>query len=155
MRGLVAEFLVARALETVSSARVEWDAVDVVTPDGIKVEVKSSAWLQSWHQDRLSAIGFGIAPTAAWEPKTNRFETERKRQADVYVFCLLDHKDKQTVDPLDVDQWRFSVLPTRELDRRCRVQKRISLATLLHMEPTEATWVELAQTVRSLGGRSM
>jgi hypothetical protein len=48
-RGRLAEFIVARALSLgLTDVRIEWDAVDLVTPTGVKVEVKSAAYLQSW-----------------------------------------------------------------------------------------------------------
>lgn len=43
-RGYLAEFLVAKALGLQSVRRVEWDAYDLLL-DGIRVEVKSSAYL--------------------------------------------------------------------------------------------------------------
>ena len=49
-RGVLAEFLVARALGDVSDRRVGWANYDVLTPSGIRVEVKSSGRLQSWSQ---------------------------------------------------------------------------------------------------------
>lgn len=55
-RGLIAEYLVARALDADQGCRTEWDAWDVVTPDGIKVEVKSSAYIQSWGIKQGQAI---------------------------------------------------------------------------------------------------
>ncbi|MUL34818.1 hypothetical protein [Gloeocapsopsis dulcis] len=59
LRGRLAEFLVASALGVASGTRVEWDAIDVVSPSGVKVEVKSSAYLQSW-RGRPSRITFDI-----------------------------------------------------------------------------------------------
>lgn len=56
-RGWLAEFLVARALG-VDAVRVEWDDFDVIWGD-VKIEVKSSAYLQSWAQTKPSAIKFG------------------------------------------------------------------------------------------------
>ena len=41
-RGVVAEFLVSKATSSLSDSRVEWDAIDVTTPQGIKIEVKAS-----------------------------------------------------------------------------------------------------------------
>ena len=50
-RGVVAEYLVALALHVdVSGVRDEWAAYDLVTPSGIKIEVKSAAFVQSWFQ---------------------------------------------------------------------------------------------------------
>ncbi|WP_156153452.1 hypothetical protein [Domibacillus robiginosus] len=42
--------------------RIEWNAFDLVTPTGIKVEVKSAAYVRSWQQVKNSAISFRIAP---------------------------------------------------------------------------------------------
>src|SRR3954454_23654688 len=39
VRGYLAEFLVSRAVGA-SGSRVEWDAYDVLAPDGTKIEVK-------------------------------------------------------------------------------------------------------------------
>lgn len=39
-------------------------------------------------------------------------DTDLLRQADVYDFCLLDHKDLATIDLLDLAQWTFFVVST-------------------------------------------
>lgn len=130
-RGRLAEYVVAQALGVdTSGVRDEWAAYDLVTPDGIKVEVKSAAFLQSWHQDRLSSISFRTPKTREWDATTNALSTDSRRQADVYVFALLTHTDKATVDPLDLDQWHFWAVPTSVLDARTRSQHSITLSTL-------------------------
>lgn len=40
MRGVLAEFIVASSLGIADSCRVEWDAYDIITKEGIKIEVK-------------------------------------------------------------------------------------------------------------------
>ena len=130
-RGRLAEFIVATALGCdVSGVRNEWDAFDLLTPRGVKVEVKSAAHVQSWHQERLSAISWRTPRTRAWDAATNRQSTEARRQADVYVLALLHHQDKLTTDPLNLAQWSFFVLPTRVLDARTRSQHSITLNSL-------------------------
>ena len=139
-RGRLAEFIVARALgASTDGVRDEWSAYDLETPAGVKVEVKSTAYLQSWHQKELSKIVFQTPKTRAWDPDTNVQSKESKRQADVYIFAMLAHKDKATVDPLNLDQWRFYVLPTSALDARKRSQHSITLRSLesLAGEPVE------------------
>lgn len=131
MRGVLAEYIVACDLGVADGVRTEWDTYDLRTKSGIKVEVKSAAYCQSWHQTKLSNICFGIAPTRGWDASTNTTATELARQSDVYVFCLLHHRDKATLDPLNLDQWDFYVLPTRTLNERCPTQKSIALASLL------------------------
>jgi hypothetical protein len=136
-RGILAEFIVAQALgiDTKTTVRQEWDAFDLTTQEGKKIEVKSSAYLQTWGQSKLSTIQFGIAPAVAWDPDTGKFKKETpKRHSDVYVFCLLKHKDKKTVDPLKLEQWDFYVLPTSRLNERDKelgyTAKSIGLAAL-------------------------
>lgn len=118
-RGVLAEYIVARALGvSTNGTRDFWAPYDLVTPEGdeVRVEVKSSSYVQGWAQFRLSSISFGISPSHAWDYKTGGWGEEYKRQADVYVFALLAHRDKPTIDPMNLDQWRFYVLSTAALD---------------------------------------
>lgn len=149
-RGILAEYIVACDLGVTDGVRSEWDAFDLETKDGTKVEVKSAAYLQSWHQNRLSDIGFSVAPSHAWSEQTGSFEEVKKHQADVYVFCLLAHQDKTTVNPLDLDQWRFFVLPTSRLDQELGDQRRVSLNPLLQLGPTEVGFGEIGKAIDEL-----
>ncbi len=150
MRGVIAECLVAQALGTAHSTRTEWDAYDVKSKQGVKVEVKSAAYLQSWHQDKYSDIGFSVAPKQAWDYKTNTWSKERKRQADVYVFALLKHIDKPTLNPMNVEQWSFYVLPTVTLNEHLPAQERIGLTRLRSLGPREAQYGELASVIEGM-----
>ena len=117
-RGAFAEFIVARAIGSEPLVRTDWAAYDLDTPSGIKVEVKSSAYLQSWHQATASTPTFSIKKAREWFPETNELSEERLRYSDVYVFCLLAYKgDKRLLDPLDLSQWVFYVVKTSEIDR--------------------------------------
>jgi len=50
-RGILGEYIVAHALALAAAdVREEWAAFDLQTPSGIKIEVKSAAYVQSWHQ---------------------------------------------------------------------------------------------------------
>lgn len=131
MRGCFAEFLVGTALGiNMREPRTEWDSWDLVTPTGVKIEVKSASFLQTWHQKKLSDITFSIKPAKAWDVRTGKYAEIAKRQADIYVFCLLKHTDKETVDPLSLEQWAFYALPTCTLESVLPANKSISLNTL-------------------------
>ena len=130
LRGLFAEWLVAVAVGSADDFRVEWGSYDLETPTGIKLEVKSSGYIQSWHQKRLSRISFNIKETLSWSPDTNEFEDEKNRPAEVYVFCVLKWKDKITIRPLDVSQWRFYVISTKAINLKLGGQKTVSLGRL-------------------------
>ena len=129
-RGRLAEFIVGEALGLATGVRNEWDAFDLQTLSGLKIEVKSAAYLQSWNQKELSKISFRVQKTLAWDADTNLQDKEYKRQADVYIFALLAHQEKPTLDPLNVDQWCFYVLETKVLNERQRSQHSITLKSL-------------------------
>ena len=114
----------------IDQPRDQWGAYDLITTEGIKIEVKSSAYVQSWIQNSLSKISFGIKAARSWDDETNkRLETAR-RTADVYVFCLLHHDKKETCDPLNLNHWEFYVLATEELNKRSSSQNSIMIKSL-------------------------
>jgi hypothetical protein len=150
LRGRLAEFLVAQALGIADGVRGEWDAYDLRTPSGLTIEVKSAAYLQSWAQKEHSAITFDIAPTRFWEAATNVLASEVRRQAGLYVFALLAHRDKATIDPLNVAQWEFFVLPVAVLNSRLPTQKQIGLTALLKLSPICCLFAELPNTIEQV-----
>lgn len=150
MRGVLAEYLVAVAVGGDDGTRTEWDAYDVKTASGVRVEVKSGAYLQSWAQTRLSTIQFSIRPAFGWDSETNKLGTTQARYADVYVFCVLTHQDKSTVDPLNLDQWKFYILSTEVLNRQLGQQKSIGLVSLLRLNPVGAKHHELAEAINAV-----
>ena len=131
LRGRLAEFIVGSAIGVdFTTPREEWDKYDLHTPSGIKIEIKSSAYIQSWEQDDDSAPSFNIKRTVAYNSKSRLREAPSKRHADIYVFCLLKHKERDTIDPLNMDQWEFYVVATKTLDTKLGNQKSISLNPL-------------------------
>jgi hypothetical protein len=152
-RGRLAEYIVARALGiSMHGVRSEWDAYDLNTPSGVRVEVKSAAYLQTWHQAKLSPITFRTRPTRAWDPDTNILSKQAKRQADVYVFALLAHTDKRSIDPLNVNQWQFFVLSREVLDGRTRSQHSITLRSLQALSAGPWSYGDLRGVVEQVAG---
>jgi hypothetical protein len=153
-RGGLAEFIVASALGAADDVRGEWEAWDLLTKDGLRVEIKASAYIQSWAQKRLSTPRFSIGRAIAWDPETDTWGNETKRHADVYVFCLHAHKEQESLDPLDLSQWRFFVLSTAVLDG-LGDQKSLGLGTLRKLRAAEVDYSGLrgaiAATVGHLG----
>lgn len=134
IRGNLAEFIVAKALGISTEVRTVWAAYDLLLPlepgRELKIEVKSAAYLQGWEQDKYSRIQFDVRKTKALDETTSVYAGTSKRQADVYVFALLKHKDRPTVEPLNLAQWDFYVLPTRTLDHEIGEGHSISLKAL-------------------------
>jgi hypothetical protein len=150
MRGILAEYIVASELGIATNTRCEWDAYDLETKDGVKLEIKSASYLQTWAQPKLSEILFDIAPTKGWNANTNKYSSEIKRQADIYVFCLLHHQEKSTLNPLDLDQWTFYLLSTAVLNAKKSNQKKIGLSALLKLNPMQVSFGEIDSAIKKI-----
>lgn len=149
LRGALAEFLVASAIGIDTTvARQDWTPYDLLSLSGKKIEVKCSAYLQSWNTERLSKIQFSIRPARSWDSETD-FSDEVKRWSDLYVFCLYASRDRNET-PLQLEQWEFYLLPTSVLNQRCGDQKNISLNSLLSLNPLKTTYRDLNDAIESL-----
>lgn len=147
-RGVLAEFIVAQLLGVELDVRTEWGTVDLETRDRLRVEVKSSAYVQSWGQHGLSVASFDVGPKRALQQETNEYAAPPERHADVYVFCLLSHADKATIDPLDLSHWQFFVLSARVIDRVLGAQKRANLRTIMRLGAVALKSSEVQSAVR-------
>ena len=121
--------MVGVALGVLDKPRVEWDAVDL-RYNGHQIEVKSSAYCQSWIQEKPSAIKFSIRKAVLWNPEAGAYEGEAVRSAGLYVFCLYPEKEILKANALDVAAWEFFVVSTKVLNRELPDSKSISLAGL-------------------------
>lgn len=109
-------------------------AYDIETEEGIRMEAKSAAYIQSWFQSKNSTIRFDIASKIGWDASTNTY-LQKQRHSDVYVFCLLIEKDKSLIDHLDLDQWKFYVVSTEHINQEKPTQKTIGLSGLKELNP--------------------
>ena len=153
MRGVLAEYIVASAVGCTGGSRTEWDAYDIETDSGIKIEVKSASYIQSWKQVRYSDIIFGIAPTQSLIGDTQIYSEHKVRQADVYVFCVLAHKDQDTINPLNLDQWDVYVISTEVLNEVVGEQKTIGLQSLLKLSPKKTNYEGLGESIERSAGK--
>ena len=117
-------------------------------PERIGIEVKSAAYVQAWKQDRPSEITFSIRRAQGWDAPNNTYADSARRSAKVYVFCVLEGKDKDSVDPLDVSHWTFYVVPTAVLEREVPTRKTIRLEPLKQLAGSPCTYDELKAAIR-------
>jgi hypothetical protein len=130
-RGMLAEFIIAMALGIdLKKPRDGWAKFDL-TYRNHGIEVKSAAYHQKWYQRGLSTISFNVSKRKGWDGNTNKLDTISKRQADIYVLSLLAEKDRDKVNPLNLDQWQFWVIVTSFFDNRARSQHSITYNSLL------------------------
>jgi hypothetical protein len=128
-RSVFAEYLVGCALDAVQNPRVEWDRCDLSYRNKL-IEVKASAYVQSWPQARLSTISFDIGPHRGWDAATNSSCKEPVRCADCYVFCLFSDRERQSCDVTDISRWRFYIVMSDVLNSRFGMQKRAGLGSI-------------------------
>lgn len=151
VRGYLAEFLVAKAVGA-GGSRIEWDAYDVLTPEGIRIEVKSAGYLQTWNQRRLSRISFGSMKGRTWSPEMGESATA-SLNADVYVFAVQTALQHELYDPLDIGQWQFYVLAREAVEATGYAS--IGLTTLRSLSDGAVPYDDLARAIRAAGsGRS-
>ncbi|HVR35661.1 MAG TPA: hypothetical protein VMS21_07395 [Methylomirabilota bacterium] len=148
IRGVLAEYLVAEALGVATGVRDPSLPFDLRSPGGLQIEVKSAASLQSSSRREPSTISFSIRETRAWDSAANEMSEVSSRQADLYVFALLAHRDPGTLNPLELSQWEFYLLPAETLADREGSRKLLTLQSLLLLGPERATFEGLAGAVR-------
>ena len=128
-RSIFGEFIVASALEITNILRIKWNYFDLEY-NGLKIEIKTSAYIQSWYQSKLSKISFDISKKKAWFPETNTYSKEADRYSDVYIFCLYKDQDPAIANILDVDNWEFYIVPVSLITAKLKDQKSIGLNKL-------------------------
>ena len=156
-RGAFAEFIVREAMNAQSGItpprtdfRVSMDAYDLLSPDGIRVEVKSSAYIQSWESEHPARLSFRIAPAKALDEFGNySANSKHARHSDVYVFCIWTAMSREQ-NILDLSLWDFYVIATKTLDRKVPNQKTITFQSLMALEPKKVDWFGLGEAIRSM-----
>ncbi|WP_426593819.1 hypothetical protein ACPPVS_18840 [Cellulomonas sp. McL0617] len=145
LRGVFAEFIVSRAVGSSSVRRIEWDAYDVVTPDGVRIEVKASAYLQGWSQHALSRISFSGLSARLLDEGANAYAGDRLYNADVYVFAVQTATSHDDLDVLNLAQWSFYVASRSAV--AATGARSLSLVTVGRMASGPHTVAELAAAV--------
>jgi len=169
VKGAFAEWLVHKLLGVVTSRRVSWANSDVITPEGVRIEVKSTAFWQSWKL--LDERGLPEAKPkhpAIRDDRKIRFAGLKARdstavpdssepkafKSHLYVFAFQNNIDPATWNAFDLKQWEFYLVPTAKLTELG--WESISLSTLRN-KFTRLTAAELSvqgkESIRSLTGR--
>ena len=127
----------------------DWASYDFENADGVGLEIKQSAALQSWHTPgaKTNQGRFDIAE------RTGRYEglewiAEPGRAAAIYVFAWHPVIDHDAADHREPEQWQFFPVKASDLPR----QKTIALSRIAKLsEP--ASIEQIAAAVRSLANQ--
>lgn len=141
-RGDLAEFIVNTALGMdMTIPKCGWGECDIVYPfmgKAVRIEVKCSTVLQAWERPTPPKPVFSIAKTLNCDVEeyeagyrfVGRNGEPPRRRSEIYVFCLFANSDRGTADPMDLDQWRFYIVPTKTIDDQLGDQRKISIQGL-------------------------
>lgn len=102
-----------------------------------RIEVKSSAYLNSENGKYEERASFSIAPARVAVDGDYKKNSPQQRNNDIYVFTLYTATDNRR-NILDLSWWEFFVLPTYRIeeDECMRKQKSISLPRVRELCPT-------------------
>jgi hypothetical protein len=127
-RGMFVEAMLAQVLQPEWRwCSADWASHDFDHPDGLKLEVKQSAALQSWHEPSLrpNRGRFDVkARTGRYEGA--RWIGERGRAAQIYIFGWHGLTDPAVADHHDPSQWQFYAVKAVDLPE----QKTIALSRI-------------------------
>lgn len=134
-RGDLAEFIVNTALGIDTTIpKKGWGECDILY-DGMRIEVKCSSALQAWDRKSPPRPTFSISKTANCDIQETKDGfvyvgsdgSEPQRRSECYVFCYFAHTDRETANPMRLEQWEFYILPTSVINENLGNQKSISL----------------------------
>ena len=79
----------------------------------------------------------------------NIYEEEKKRQAQIYVFCVQAETDQDKVNVLDTAQWKFYVLSSKALNESKHYADAgsIGLSALINLGAVECKYEDLHKEV--------
>lgn len=142
-RGVLAEFIVAKALKIKTTAHDPWGTHDLISTAGTAVEVKSTGYLQAWNQRRLSR--------PVWQSlRSRRSETTadggwlladaRSAKGQIFALCLFTATDHVRANPLNLDQWAFWLVPGADITTNSigltTIEKKFRRLSFVEMRPT-------------------
>ena len=137
-----------------------WGGWDLERDDGLRLEVKQSAALQSWHATasagKPSPSSFDIAPRGGYYTDSTDAGFWKKvdppvRSADIYIFAWHPEKAPDIADHRRAEQWEFYVVRESKLPpkpQETKTQKR-SISTVKKLAAA-VTYDELAAKVTEL-----
>ena len=128
-RGILAEYIVAWALNLDKEPRNPWEAFDLITEDGKRIEVKSTGYLQSWDYGMKPKPKFVIEEKQRWTDAG--LEKDVDYNADIYILCYHKETERGNLDPLNLKQWDFWAFSKDEIIRLLGGRKSITIKQLV------------------------
>lgn len=143
--GILGEYLVSSAINRPDMRR-SWGPYACISPSGRRVEVKTSACIQSWTADDChSRIWFDMTPDAG-------LGASKARNSDLCVFAVYTAMSHEEC-VLDLGLWDFYVLATSKLNCAMPRQGSLTLDSIKRLSPIMARYGGLLDAVESISMR--
>jgi len=158
-RGTFAEWMVAKLLGVpLTEPQSTWQPWDISTPEGVRIEVKTSAYVHQWTSGKgekgeepvaePAKIVFGPLCSKVWlDEAQTKLADELTYNADLYVFCLQKNPDPKTWDGLDLRQWEFYLLRKAAVEEHGT--KTVALGTVSDLGGGPLTAAEFQHKVQN------
>lgn len=145
------EFLVAKALGIEESYNSDYWRLYDINYRGKRIEVKTSSYYHAFKEHLNTNISerrvFGITKAYSdYKDKNSSYE----RQNDIYVFCLNTGKTPESSDPLDLNNWKFYVVPTKVINEECGDAKTISIQKIRKLGFEGVGYFEIKERIDNL-----
>jgi len=147
---MFAEFIVATALNRHNEVRNENDVFNLETKNGKKVEVLSSSYIQTWSRNGLPNISFTLNPSFGWDAEIPLQSCEGLHLIDMFVFCLLHHRNEHTLNPMNLSQWTFFIIHAQQLEKSLTEKRIITLTELKKLNPIMCGFDNLRRVIESV-----
>lgn len=129
------------------TVRIGWDNFDAQAPDGTRIEVKCSAFLQSWAQKRHSELVFGRLSAREFDAARNEYSVDPRVRADVFVFAVQTQRDPAAYDVLDISCWEFWVASASTI--RQQAGKTVGIGWVRRHATGPTPYGQLADTIHA------
>jgi len=140
VRDDISKFIVAKALNITDRKFEYFDGHDLTSKEGIPIEVRSASYITPLGENPSKEIEFNIYKNG----------DTKKIYGFIYIFCLLSHRSKEGLDPLDINQWEFYVTTKSNLEKILNGNEKITLKKLILNNAIESEYENLYKDVIKL-----
>lgn len=130
-KGIFAEWLVAKILDIKSPRRYLWANCDMETSSGVRIEVKASAYWQSWKalnpdgslKDLSNVIiqpdnKIRFGGLVAKDTIDNSKQEFGSLKSDYYCFCFHTEKNYEVWNAMDISKWEFYLVAAKDIQTK-------------------------------------
>lgn len=126
LKGQFTEWLVSLLLGIRTKHQLHWANTDLVSGTGVRIEVKSSSYWQSWKFWGDGGKPKAVKVAGSAEEKRITFAGLKVRdntpgslpeyRSDLYIFAFQTQRDPRLWNALDLGQWEFYMLSRAEME---------------------------------------